>query len=293
MANGPVFVIGDQTFPLSKITNTVGRKDRITNIVPDVDLSTIDTDRSVSRKHAEVTYTAGVVSVRDVGSTNGTTVNGQPLSHQVDEALTEGATVTFGGVAALYHAEGAWPEGLVAEWATAEETMVSAPEETMVSAPEETMVYAPPEEGAAAPAAEEGTFMGAAGGIDPEPADTGAPASEPATAEIEAAFEPAAAAEPAAHAEAEAPEAASEPAAEAEPPAPAPEMAPAAADASSSQMVYVACSNHPHLPAIGLCPGCLEPFCVDCLPDRGGEAPQCCNRCAGISYRLAVAQAQG
>jgi hypothetical protein len=51
---------------------------------------------------------------------------------------------------------------------------------------------------------------------------------------------------------------------------------------------YVACSNHPHLPAIGLCPGCLEPFCVDCLPDRG-DAPLACNRCAGISFRLSGA----
>jgi hypothetical protein len=47
----------------------------------------------------------------------------------------------------------------------------------------------------------------------------------------------------------------------------------------------VACSNHPHLPAIGVCPGCLESFCVDCLPERE-DGLMVCNRCAGISYRL-------
>jgi hypothetical protein len=61
---------------------------------------------------------------------------------------------------------------------------------------------------------------------------------------------------------------------------PAPTPAPAAA--------YTACSNHSHLPAIGVCPGCLEAFCVDCLPERE-DGLMVCDRCAGIGYRLQAA----
>lgn len=243
MASGPTLVFGQLSFPLNKMTSTVGRKDRITGQVPDVDLGTLDQERSVSRRHAELSYEHGTTSLRDVGSTNGTTINGEPLAHQVDRPLQDGDRVGFGGVEMVFAAIGEWPQGIEAEWppevpdALAEETMVAGPpstEETMVSPPSdfsssETMVYAP----AIAPA-------------------------EGATA-----------------ASAWAPE---------EPVAPEPVHVEQAVEA------YVACSNHPHLPAIGVCPGCLEAFCVDCLPERE-DGLMVCNRCAGISYRLGAASA--
>ncbi|MFN2465548.1 MAG: FHA domain-containing protein [Candidatus Dormibacteria bacterium] len=252
MANGPGLVFGQLTFPVNKVTNSVGRKDRITNTIPDVDLGTLDQERSVSRRHAELVYDKGTVSVRDIGSTNGTNVNGERLAHQVDRPLKDGDEVAFGAVTLQYTATAEWPEGVEAEWPpevpepAPEETMVAAPlgaEETMVAAPgatDETMVAAPgvPEEPmAAAPGATEETMM--------------APPANPV----------------------------------AEPPPPfvaAPPAAPAEAPA------YVACSNHPHLPAVGLCPGCLEPFCVDCLPERA-DGLMVCNRCEGIHYRLGAA----
>ena len=42
--------------------------------------------------------------------------------------------------------------------------------------------------------------------------------------------------------------------------------------------------------AVGLCPGCLDPFCVECLPERE-DGLMVCNRCAGINYRLSAAGA--
>ena len=303
MANGPALVIGEQLFPLSKVTNTVGRKDRITNIVPDVDLSTADQDRSVSRKHAELGYANGTVSVRDLGSTNGTTVNGEPLTLQVDRALADGDTVTFGGVAAHFRAAADWPEGVEAEWAVPEApTVMASAEETAILTPDQTFVMPPAEAPAAeaeAPAAEaeataaeaapadDGTYMGTVPAAQEPaaeawPAPPEAPAGETWPAPPEA---PAGETWPA-PAEAPAgetwPAPAEAPAAEAHAAAPEPEPQ----SASQQMNVYVACSNHPHLPAIALCPGCLEPFCVDCLPDRG-DAPLSCNRCAGISFRLA------
>ena len=279
MGTGPTLRFGKLDFPLNKITNTIGRKDRITNLVPDVDLGTLDQERSVSRRHAEIAYDHGVISLRDVGSVNGSTVNGERLAHQVDRQLNDGDEVGFGAVAMSYIAEAEWPEGVEAEWppevpeATPEETMIAGPgpEETMVAGPmaEETMVSPP------ADASETAVF--APGGFETAEMPAALPFEAPADAEEE----------PTAAEAAPEPEPAPEPEAAAAPTAP-PEPEPMAAAVPEVVEAYVACANHSHLPAVGLCPGCLEPFCVDCLPERE-DGLMVCNRCAGISYRLAVA----
>jgi transcriptional regulator with PAS, ATPase and Fis domain len=48
----------------------------------------------VSREHAELTLKAGLLSIRDLGSTNGTHVDGQPITH---EPFVSGALVRVGG----------------------------------------------------------------------------------------------------------------------------------------------------------------------------------------------------
>jgi pSer/pThr/pTyr-binding forkhead associated (FHA) protein len=52
----------------------------------------------VSRRHAEVKYDGGVVQLRDVGSTNGTTVNGVRLEPMKWYSLPSASTVRFGDV---------------------------------------------------------------------------------------------------------------------------------------------------------------------------------------------------
>lgn len=239
MATGPALAFGQLTFPLNKVTNTLGRKDRITNQVPDVDLGVLDQERSVSRRQAELTYERGVVSVRDVGSTNGTTVNDERLAHQVDQVLNDGDLVGFGGVTMSFVQQAEWPEGVEPEWPP--EVAATSPDETMIATgmAEETMLAAP------------------GAGFDASETAVLAPPVEPTLMEPTL-MEP--------------------PAVEPEPSAPAPQPVEA----------YAACSNHSHLPAVGLCPGCLEAFCVDCLPERE-DGLMVCNRCAGISYRLAAA----
>ncbi|MEA2684440.1 MAG: hypothetical protein QOK05_2768 [Chloroflexota bacterium] len=236
------------------MTNTVGRKDRITNMVPDVDLGTLDQERSVSRRHAELAYEHGTILLRDLGSTNGTSVNGERLMNQVDRALQDGDRVGFGGVEMSFSAVLAWPDGVEAEWppeTTPEETMISSPEETMISGPQN---------------AEETMISPASAFPRPEVADE-PPALPDAVA---AAPEPNEASEASIETEPETPVA----------PPPAPQ---------APVYEYVACSNHPHLPALGVCPGCLEAFCVDCLPERV-DGLMVCNRCAGIIYRLGAAE---
>ncbi|HEY8739475.1 MAG TPA: FHA domain-containing protein, partial [Candidatus Dormibacteraeota bacterium] len=210
MATGPALVFGQLTFPLNKETNSVGRKDRITNLVPEVDLGTLDQERSVSRKHAEVAYDHGTMALRDVGSTNGTTVNGEPLAHQVDRPLQDGDEVSFGGVTMAFAARAEWPEGVEAEWPPAPEA--SSPEETMVVGPmasEETMV--------APPTMAEETMVAPPPDLSARETAVFAPGETPST---------------------EAPPVVMEP----EPAMPEPMMA-----APIEAPVYVACSNHPHL----------------------------------------------
>ena len=52
-------------------------------------------DASVSRRHAEIRLVGGRAVLRDLGSTNGTTVNERPVSEHV---LADGDRVVFGSV---------------------------------------------------------------------------------------------------------------------------------------------------------------------------------------------------
>ncbi|MBI5482720.1 MAG: FHA domain-containing protein, partial [Deltaproteobacteria bacterium] len=82
--------ITGQNFPLSG-TMTVGR-------VQGNDVR-IDDD-SVSRRHAELSISGREVVLRDLGSANGTTVNGAPISE--DTPLSNGDIIQFGVVEVMY-----------------------------------------------------------------------------------------------------------------------------------------------------------------------------------------------
>ncbi len=114
--------------------NTVGR------LNADVLLS----DPSVSRSHARVIVQNGSVTLEDVGSTNGTFVNGQRLTPQVPVPLSDGAEVTFGGMKLTLRMPGAMsaaappPEPVLAASAPVTQTLtVSAEEEAAAGAPAE------------------------------------------------------------------------------------------------------------------------------------------------------------
>lgn len=55
-------------------------------------------DGRVSRKHARITFDSDVLTLEDLGSTNGTKVNGQPLASGEKRTLAGGDTVSFGGL---------------------------------------------------------------------------------------------------------------------------------------------------------------------------------------------------
>lgn len=55
-------------------------------------------DSKVSRKHAQVVSDDGVITVEDLGSTNGTLVNGDRLESGSKRELNKGDIVSFGGI---------------------------------------------------------------------------------------------------------------------------------------------------------------------------------------------------
>ncbi len=66
-----------QTFPLSQTVTIVGRQQHCDLCIPLM---------VVSRKHCELNQDSGVLRVRDLGSRNGTSVNGKKVTEAVLEA---------------------------------------------------------------------------------------------------------------------------------------------------------------------------------------------------------------
>lgn len=76
-ATARVLVIGTNDldapeFSLDKETNLVGRRDPMSNIFPEVDLSKFDPQTKISRKHARIWRESDVYMLEDLGSSNGT-----------------------------------------------------------------------------------------------------------------------------------------------------------------------------------------------------------------------------
>lgn len=112
--------------------NTVGR------LNADVLLS----DPSVSRSHARFIVQGSTVTLEDVGSTNGTFVNGQRLAPHTPVTLSDGAEIAFGGTKLTLRIPGAVPAPSAAE----PEAVASAPPTVTVTAAEETSAEAATEE---------------------------------------------------------------------------------------------------------------------------------------------------
>ena len=86
-----------KTFSLTRAEMIVGRADRATGKVPDVDLTDLDVERTLSRRHAKIVKrSASFFVCEEVSSRNGTFVNGQRLTTGAEVELHEGDEVLFG-----------------------------------------------------------------------------------------------------------------------------------------------------------------------------------------------------
>lgn len=61
-------------FSLEKNNNLVGRRDPLSNIFPEVDLSRFDPQTKISRRHARIWRDGGTFLLEDLGSSNGTII---------------------------------------------------------------------------------------------------------------------------------------------------------------------------------------------------------------------------
>lgn len=89
---------GARVWPLAGSHASLGRRDDDIGVYPEVDLTELDPDRLVSRKHASVERSAAGWTFRDVGSANGSTVDGRPAAPGRAVALRDGSRITIGDV---------------------------------------------------------------------------------------------------------------------------------------------------------------------------------------------------
>ena len=76
---------------------TIGRADPVTGIRPEIDLSSVDQQRSVSRRHAKLIQNEGSWAVlEEVGTVNGTFVNDERIPTGVPVPLHTGDNVRIG-----------------------------------------------------------------------------------------------------------------------------------------------------------------------------------------------------
>jgi CRP-like cAMP-binding protein len=86
------FSKGDET--------TIGRADPVTGILPDIDLTSVDANRSVSRRHAKIICSGNqYFMLEEVGTVNGTYVNEQRIPTGTPVMIHDGDGIKIGLIA--------------------------------------------------------------------------------------------------------------------------------------------------------------------------------------------------
>ncbi len=88
---------GMEFFLANTSETTIGRKDPVTGIHPDIDLTPVDGQRSISRRHAKI-YRRGqrFFVAEEIGTMNGTFVNNVRIETGVPVEIKQGDEVRFG-----------------------------------------------------------------------------------------------------------------------------------------------------------------------------------------------------
>lgn len=85
-----------ETIRLNGAYTLIGRRDPKHNILPDLDLTDLDSGKIASRRHASIEYDQKGYKISDEGSSNGTWVNGERLAPRSSQALQDGDQIVFG-----------------------------------------------------------------------------------------------------------------------------------------------------------------------------------------------------
>jgi serine/threonine protein kinase len=85
-----------QSFPLDNDTCAIGRQGEQKKTPADIDVTALDTGKLASRRHAMVDLRDGTFYVSDLGSTNGTYINGEKITPHEPRALKVGDVIELG-----------------------------------------------------------------------------------------------------------------------------------------------------------------------------------------------------
>jgi CRP-like cAMP-binding protein len=86
-----ISVASGNVFPVFKSDALIGRYDSVTGMRPEVDLSSEDQSRNISRRHARVVIKDGKFFLaEEIGTMNGTFLNGKKLSNGVLTPVADG-----------------------------------------------------------------------------------------------------------------------------------------------------------------------------------------------------------
>ncbi len=99
-----VSTMSGKTFPITKGESYVGRVDRVTGSVPEIDLSDEDPKRFISRRHAKIVKEdEDFQLVEEIGTVNGTFLNNQRLATGTPVPLKNGDTLTFANITLTFY----------------------------------------------------------------------------------------------------------------------------------------------------------------------------------------------
>lgn len=88
--------IGGINFPLSRPCNSIGRRSPADGVYPDVDLTDFDHDSYISRRHAQIVREGGVYYFEELGSSNGSYLNGEFMVKGTRGVLKDGDIIKLG-----------------------------------------------------------------------------------------------------------------------------------------------------------------------------------------------------
>ncbi|MCJ7435137.1 MAG: FHA domain-containing serine/threonine-protein kinase [Anaerolineales bacterium] len=87
---------GRKVFPLDRDICTIGRQGEQKKVLADIDVTALDTGKLASRLHVTVELSDGTFYVSDMGSTNGTYLNGEKLKPHEPRTLKAGDVIELG-----------------------------------------------------------------------------------------------------------------------------------------------------------------------------------------------------
>ncbi len=94
-----------RAFAVSRKETLIGRLDHVTGLKPEVDLSTEDVSRHISRRHARITYREDKFFLsEEVGAMNGTFLNGEKITQQgVLYPIEDGDRISLCQIHLVFH----------------------------------------------------------------------------------------------------------------------------------------------------------------------------------------------